>query len=331
MRRRWLVVTMMSGMLLVLSAVEPTPVAGQGAKPYSPRRTADGKPDLQGTYDLATLTPLERPAGMKAVITREEARQDRTRGCRAARGRRSADSRRARSAAQGRRRVGRCRGQRRRLQLLLARSRARPTRSSTARFARRSSSIRRTAGCRAMTPAAAPAHCRAAACRRRFAAEQRSRARNRARRLRRSRTSSARRTVPAGVRLDAGPPALPNYFYNNLHKIVQTPNTILILNEMVHDVRVVRMNAAASAEAYSQVDGRLDRPLGRRHARRGNDQLQRRSDPLCRAGRSRPRSVDGREHRREAAGPRERTEPGSASDRALHARGGQRAALSLHR
>ena len=32
----------------------------------------DGQPDLQGTYDLATLTPLERPAGMKAVLTREE-------------------------------------------------------------------------------------------------------------------------------------------------------------------------------------------------------------------------------------------------------------------
>jgi hypothetical protein len=41
----------------------------------------------------------------------------------------------------------------------------------------------------------------------------------------------------------AGPPALPNYFYNNLRRIVQTPDTVLILNEMVHDVRVVRMNA----------------------------------------------------------------------------------------
>ena len=41
----------------------------------------------------------------------------------------------------------------------------------------------------------------------------------------------------------AGPPSLPNYFYNNLKQIVQTPNTIMILNEMVHDVRVVRMNA----------------------------------------------------------------------------------------
>src|SRR5258708_32900919 len=36
---------------------------------------------------------------------------------------------------------------------------------------------------------------------------------------------------------------LPDYFYNNLHQIVQTPNAVMILTEMVHDVRVVRMNA----------------------------------------------------------------------------------------
>ena len=123
MRRRWLVVTMMSGMLLVLSAVEPTPVVGQGAKPYSPPRMPDGKPDLQGTYDLATLTPLERPAGNEGRADARGGRQDRARGCRAARGRRSADQRRPRRAAQGRRRVGGRRGQRWRLQLVLARSR----------------------------------------------------------------------------------------------------------------------------------------------------------------------------------------------------------------
>jgi len=39
----------------------------------------------------------------------------------------------------------------------------------------------------------------------------------------------------------SGPPALPNYFYNNLKQIVQTPTTVMILNEMVHDARVVRM------------------------------------------------------------------------------------------
>jgi hypothetical protein len=41
----------------------------------------------------------------------------------------------------------------------------------------------------------------------------------------------------------AGPPSLPNYFYNNLKQIVQTRDSILIFNEMVHDARVVRMNA----------------------------------------------------------------------------------------
>jgi hypothetical protein len=35
---------------------------------------------------------------------------------------------------------------------------------------------------------------------------------------------------------------LPDYFYNNLHQIVQTPDAVMILTEMVHDVRVVRMN-----------------------------------------------------------------------------------------
>jgi len=41
----------------------------------------------------------------------------------------------------------------------------------------------------------------------------------------------------------SGPPALPDYFYNNLHQIVQTPHSIMILTEMVHDARIIRMNA----------------------------------------------------------------------------------------
>jgi len=41
----------------------------------------------------------------------------------------------------------------------------------------------------------------------------------------------------------SGPPALPDYFYNDLHQIVQTPDSIMILTEMVHDARVIRMNA----------------------------------------------------------------------------------------
>ena len=38
-------------------------------------RTADGRPDLSGTYDIATLTPLQRPValGDSLVLTEEQA------------------------------------------------------------------------------------------------------------------------------------------------------------------------------------------------------------------------------------------------------------------
>jgi hypothetical protein len=39
----------------------------------------------------------------------------------------------------------------------------------------------------------------------------------------------------------SGPPMLPDYFYNDNHQIVQTPDSIMILTEMIHDVRIVRM------------------------------------------------------------------------------------------
>ena len=40
----------------------------------------------------------------------------------------------------------------------------------------------------------------------------------------------------------AGPPML-SVLYNNMKRIVQTDDTVVILVEMVHDARVVRMNA----------------------------------------------------------------------------------------
>ena len=44
-----------------------------GARPTANPRMPDGHPDLQGTYDLATLTPVERPAGTPLVMTDEQA------------------------------------------------------------------------------------------------------------------------------------------------------------------------------------------------------------------------------------------------------------------
>jgi hypothetical protein len=40
---------------------------------------------------------------------------------------------------------------------------------------------------------------------------------------------------------NAGPPMLPNYFYNNNYSIVQTKGHVMILVEMVHDARIVRI------------------------------------------------------------------------------------------
>jgi hypothetical protein len=42
---------------------------------------------------------------------------------------------------------------------------------------------------------------------------------------------------------NAGPPMLPNYFYNNNYTIVQTTDHVMILTEMVHDARIVRIGA----------------------------------------------------------------------------------------
>lgn len=38
---------------------------------------------------------------------------------------------------------------------------------------------------------------------------------------------------------NAGPPMLPNYFYNNNYTIVQTPDHVMIMTEMVHDTRII--------------------------------------------------------------------------------------------
>src|SRR2546421_2998493 len=60
--------------LLVLAAAPP---AAQSKKPTAVPRAADGRPDLQGTWDFAQLTPFERPSEFagKQTLTDEEAEE----------------------------------------------------------------------------------------------------------------------------------------------------------------------------------------------------------------------------------------------------------------
>ena len=66
MTGRWLIGSLVVVVLVILTA---SPVAAQDVP-----RVASGKPDLQGVWDFRTLTPLERPEDQaQAVLTDEEA------------------------------------------------------------------------------------------------------------------------------------------------------------------------------------------------------------------------------------------------------------------
>jgi len=51
-----------------------------------------------------------------------------------------------------------------------------------------------------------------------------------------------------GFGRNAGPPMLPNGYYNNNYQIVQTADSVVIDVEMIHDVRIVRLNAKHRAD-----------------------------------------------------------------------------------
>ncbi len=231
----------------------PATLAGQtakpAAKPPTPRapaakalpRTPDGHPDLQGTYDIATLTPLERPAGTPLVLTDAEAarleQQTENRNERAAlpsSGARAAPPVGGDGSVGAAGNVGgynnfwidsgtqyfQIDGQKRmsiivdppegRVPALTPQARQR----AAARFARPTSdSQENDPGLEGPGAYDDP-----------------------------ERRPLGERCL-LGFGSTSGPPALP-VLYNNLHQIVQTPTYVMILNEMDHDARIVRINGS---------------------------------------------------------------------------------------
>ena len=205
-------------------------------------RLADGHPDLQGTYDLATLTPVERTAGSPLVLTDEDAKKleqqaaaRKVSGDAQLKGDRPAPPVGGDGSAGPAGNVGGYNSfwidagsqytvvdSRKRASILIDPPDGRVPQ---------------------MTPQA----------RQRFA-----------RNVRPTSDQTAREDDPGfegngayddperrplgerclmGFGSTSGPPVLPNYFYNNLHQIVQNKDSVMILTEMVHDARIVRMNA----------------------------------------------------------------------------------------
>ncbi len=206
----------------VSGLVSPVAVQAQArdAGDWVVPRTADGRPDLQGNWSSATITPLQRPEGQDLVLTWDEveAREGRASNFLE---RVSQPSDPDRSAPQAGGGVGGYNG------IYIDRG----DKVAKVYGEPRSSLITHPADGR--TPELTPE----------------AQARRAERRESRSQFGQYDHPElrPLGERClvsfgsNAGPPMLPNGFYNNNYTIVQTPDHVVIMAEMVHDARIIRI------------------------------------------------------------------------------------------
>ena len=188
------------------------PAAGQQrsgpARAWTPPRTPDGHPDLQGIWSNSTVTPLERPRDLagKEFFTPEEAAEYEKQ----ARARNDGDRRDSNPEAD----------------LAVGYNDVWWDRGTKVVSTRRTSIIVDPPDGRipALTPAA----------------QARQAARAEARRLRPADGPEDRSLADRCI-VRPGPPMLPAG-YNNNYQIVQTPDHVLILMEMMHDARVIPLN-----------------------------------------------------------------------------------------
>ncbi len=210
-----------------LAAIVGAPLAGQNTARTAAKsrnaavpRTADGHPDLQGIWTNATLTPMERPAvfaGKLNVTDEEAARYEKAQDDELKAGDGKSEGEFHRRAGSG------------------------DTGGYNALFIDRGSELARVDGVKRSSLVVDPPDGKippiTAEARQRFAALRRTGG---------SLDSAQNRPLSERCLLSfgssSGPPMLP-VLYNNNYQIVQTKDQVMILVEMIHDARIVRMNA----------------------------------------------------------------------------------------
>jgi hypothetical protein len=220
-------------LLLSVSVPGQTPgtAARAKAKNWTVSRTADGHPDLQGIWTNATITPLERPAALagKATLTDAEAVELE---------KKSAEELAAVD--------GQSEGP------LLAAAGSSGTGAYNMLFIDRGSEFARVDGVKRTSlivdppdgkiPPLTPE------------ARQRVAGFSGMGRFDSVKDRPLAERCLLGFGSTSGPPMLP-VLYNNNYQIVQTPGHVMILVEMVHDPRIIRMNGKHPAAAVRQYLG----------------------------------------------------------------------------
>jgi hypothetical protein len=218
---------------IAAAALALTPAAGQAptgtAKPWTMPRTPDGKPDLQGNWSNATLTPLERPGDNTPLVMPKEEVAKREQGFRdrVERLAQSSDPNRPAPPKGGDGSTGAAGNVGGYNNFWIDPG----DRVAVVNGEYRTSLI--TDPPNGKIPAQTP--------------EARERAQQRLAMMKGRGQYDHPEFRPLAERClmsfgsNAGPPMLPNYFYNNNYQIVQTKDHVMILVEMVHDVRVIRL------------------------------------------------------------------------------------------
>ena len=217
---------------IVVALCALTSVAGQApsniAKPWSVPRTPEGKPDLQGNWTNATMTQLERPEGTPLAMTKEEVEKlERGFADRVERLAQNSDPNRPAPPKGGDGSTGA----------------AGMVGGYNNFWIDSGDSVAVVNGEYRRSLIVDPPNGRVPA----QTAEARQRAQQRLAMMKGRGQYDHPEFRPLAERClmsfgsNAGPPMLPNYFYNNNYQIVQTKDHVMILVEMVHDVRIIRM------------------------------------------------------------------------------------------